>query len=195
VFHDVDNLPYTKGLLNYDTRPGVLKHFFGYPFALGGIVSIKAGDFERTGGYPNFWAWGSEDNCFNQRVIDARIYIDRSNFFPSGHRSILQFVDGLIKMINKKETSAAMYRTCADSYATIRNLNYHFKDEYINVTAFDTPQNPTELKFEEYDIVKNNGSNRISLGPQMGNMATNMNKHQSQTHQSQTQSHAMQRRR
>ena len=174
VFHDVDNLPYTKGLLNYDTRPGVLKHFFGYPFALGGIVSVKAGDFERTGGYPNFWAWGSEDNCFNQRVIDARIYIDRSNFFPSGHRSILQFVDGLIKMINKKETSAAMYRTCADSYATIRNLTYHFKDEYINVTSFDTPQNPTDLRFEEYDIVKNNGINRISLGPQLGNMGANM---------------------
>ena len=174
VFHDVDNLPYTKGLLNYDTRPGVLKHFFGYPFALGGIVSVKAGDFERTGGYPNFWAWGSEDNCFNQRVIDARIYIDRSNFFPSGHRSILQFVDGLIKMINKKETSAAMYRTCTDSYATIRNLTYHFKDEYINVTSFDTPQNPTDLRFEEYDIVKNNGINRISLGPQLGNMGANM---------------------
>ena len=169
VFHDVDNLPYTKGLLHYDTRPGVVKHFFGYTFTLGGIVAIKAGDFERTGGYPNFWAWGSEDNCFNQRVIDARLYIDRSNFFPSGHRSILQFVDGLIKMINKKETAAAMYRTCADSYATIRNLNYHFKDEYINVTAFDTPQNPNDMQFEEYDIVKNNGVNRIPIpGPQMG---------------------------
>ena len=164
VFHDVDNLPYTKGLLNYGTRPGVVKHFFGYTFTLGGIVSIKAGDFERTGGYPNFWAWGSEDNCFNQRVIDSRIYIDRSNFFPSGHRSILQFVDGIIKMINKKETAAAMYRTCQDSYHTIRNLTYHIKDEYINVTSFDTLQNPNELKFEEYDIVKNNGMNRISLG-------------------------------
>jgi coproporphyrinogen III oxidase-like Fe-S oxidoreductase len=67
-----------------------------------------------------------------------------------------------------------MYRTCTDSYATIRNLSYHFKDEYINVTAFDTPQNPTDLRFEEYDIVKNNGINRIYLGPQMGNMGANM---------------------
>ncbi len=165
VFHDVDNLPYTKGLLNYETRPGVVKHFFGYTFTLGGIVSIKAGDFERTGGYPNFWAWGSEDNCLNQRVIDSRLYVDRSNFFPSGHRSILQFVDGLIKMINRKETSAAMYRTCTDTYATIQNLSYHFKDEYINVTSFDTPQNPNELQFEQYDIVKNNGINRIPVGP------------------------------
>ena len=73
-------------------------------------------------------------------------------------------------MINKKETAAAMYRTCQDSYHTIRNLQYHLKDEYINVTSFDTLQNPNELRFEEYDIVKNNGVNRISLGtvPQMG---------------------------
>ena len=81
-------------------------------------------------------------------------------------------------MISKKETAAAMYRTCQDSYHTIRNLNYVLKDEYINVTSFDTLQNPHELKFEEYDIVKNNGTNRISLGPQMGNMNDNMKKHQ-----------------
>jgi hypothetical protein len=188
VFHDVDNLPYAKGLLNYETRPGVVKHFYGFAYTLGGIVSIKAGDFERTGGYPNFWAWGSEDNCFNQRVIDSRLYIDRTNFFPSGHRSMLQFVDGLIKMISKKETAAAMYRTCQDSYHTIRNLQYHFKDEYINVTSFDTPQNPNELKFDEYDIVKNNGVNRISLGPQMGLMqAPKQSPQQPQRQQSQAQ--------
>jgi hypothetical protein len=44
-------------------------------------------------------------------------------------------------------------------------LSYHFKDEYINVTSFDTPQNPNELQFEQYDIVKNNGINRIPVGP------------------------------
>jgi len=182
VFHDVDNLPYTKGLLNYGTRPGVVKHFYGYTFTLGGIVSIKGGDFERTGGYPNFWAWGSEDNCFNQRVIDSRLYIDRSNYFPSGHRSILQFVDGIIKMISKKETAAALYRTCQDSYHTIQNLRYHFKDEYINVTSFDTLQNPNDLKYEEYDMIKNNGTNRISLGPQLGNMNALVQGHQPPQH-------------
>jgi coproporphyrinogen III oxidase-like Fe-S oxidoreductase len=79
-------------------------------------------------------------------------------------------------MINKKETADAMYRTCTDSCYTIQNLCYHFKDEYINVTSFDTPQNPNDLKFEEYDIVKNNGINRIPLGPQLGNMGANMQK-------------------
>jgi coproporphyrinogen III oxidase-like Fe-S oxidoreductase len=49
-------------------------------------------------------------------------------------------------------------------------LTYHVQDEYIHVTSFDTPQNPNDLHFEEYDIVKNNGVNRISLGPQLGNM-------------------------
>jgi len=85
-------------------------------------------------------------------------------------------VDGLIKMINRKETSAAMYRTCTDTYATIRNLAYHIQDEYINVTAFDTQQNPNELQFEEYNIVKNTGIHRIPIGPQLGNMGVNMQK-------------------
>ena len=81
-------------------------------------------------------------------------------------------------MINKKETAAAMHRNCSDTYATIRNLQYHLKDEYINVTSFDTLQNPNDLRFEEYDIIKNNGTNRISLGPQMGNMGALVQGHQ-----------------
>jgi len=164
VFHDVDNFPYKKGILNYETQKGVVKHFYGYTHTLGGIVSIKAGDFERCGGFPNYWAWGNEDNCFNQRVIDAKLFIDRSNFFPSGHRSILQFVDGIIKMINKKEMSDSMYRASRESYTTITKLSYEFDNEYINVKWFETNQNPNQLKYESYDIVKNNGVNRVSLG-------------------------------
>ena len=175
VFHDVDNVPYDKNILHYDTRPGVVKHFYGFTYALGGIFSIKAGDFERTKGFPNFWAWGSEDNCIHQRVVDSGLYIDRSNFFPSGHKKILQFIDGLIKMISKKETADAMYRTCTDCIYTISNLKYEFKDEYINVYHFDTPVNPNTLQFEEYDIVKNNGVNKINLGKQKAPMA-NMSK-------------------
>jgi hypothetical protein len=81
VFNDVDSIPLNKNLLNYTTVPGVVKHFYGYHHTLGGIVSMNAYDFEKINGYPNFWAWGYEDNMLQQRAIKAKYEINRSNFF------------------------------------------------------------------------------------------------------------------
>ena len=62
VFNDVDTMPFSKNFLQYQTKPGVVKHFYGFTFTLCGIVSITGGDFERVNGFPNFWEWGYEDN-------------------------------------------------------------------------------------------------------------------------------------
>ena len=82
VFNDVDTLPFSKNFIPYETKPGIVKHFYGFQYTLGGIVSITAQDFERINGFPNFWAWGYEDNMLNDRVKNARLTIDRSVFFP-----------------------------------------------------------------------------------------------------------------
>ena len=153
VFNDVDTLPYTKNLLNYETTPGVVKHFYGFKFTLGGIFSIRGADFEKINGFPNFWSWGGEDNYILKRVEMCGLYLDRSNFFNILDRNILQMCDGVKKIICRKEAAYVVNMNCNDGLITIRNLNFEVKDEYVNVYFFQTNNDPSRLRFEEQDIV------------------------------------------
>jgi hypothetical protein len=85
----VDTLPYRKGLLDYNVTKGEIKHYYGFTFALGGIFSIKGEDFEIVGGFPNFWAWGYEDNLLQRRVLASNKNIDRTQFYPIMDKNIL----------------------------------------------------------------------------------------------------------
>jgi hypothetical protein len=44
-------MPFTKNFLQYDTSHGNVKHFYGFTFALGGIVSVKGADFDAWTSY------------------------------------------------------------------------------------------------------------------------------------------------
>jgi len=152
VFNDVDTVPYSKNIIDYETTPGIVKHFYGFKFALGGIFSIRGEDFERTNGFPNFWAWGGEDNYMQKRVEYVGLYIDRSIFFNILDKHILQLCDGVKRLICRKEAATVVNMTTSDGLVTIHNLNYDFKDEYINVYNFQTMRDPRMLRFEQQDI-------------------------------------------
>ena len=163
VFHDVDTLPYNKNLLPYETMNGVVKHFYGYQFALGGIFSIMGADFERINGFPNLWGWSMEDNMIQQRVLSSNLRIDRSTFYPIGSRAILQFVDGISKLINKKEVAGFLNNSYPHGLNSIRNINWKLEGEYINVSNFTSETSPAELKFETHDITgQNSGKIRLT---------------------------------
>jgi hypothetical protein len=138
VFNDVDTMPYTKNFLKYDTAPGNVKHFYGYKFALGGIVSITAGDFEKTGGFPNFWAWGYEDNTLKKRVDNAGLKLDYAQFYPIKDGNILQLSDGDTRNVSRTEFDIYMNNN-ADGFGDIRDLTYTVDEEsgFVNVTAFE----------------------------------------------------------
>ena len=131
VFNDVDTMPFTN-LFDYETVPGIVKHFYGFKYALGGIVSIKGSDFEATNGYPNFWGWGMEDNVLQKRCEKIGLTIDRSQFFPIGNPNILQLFDGVSRLINQKDPWRAQHDDGIDGLRTIHKLSYTIDSESLN---------------------------------------------------------------
>ena len=156
IFNDVDTLPYDKNVLNYHTEFGVIKHFYGFHFALGGIFSIRGVDFERINGFPNFWAWGGEDNLIHRRAKEFGLVIDRSNFFELGNQNILQFADGLKRLICRDEMATALMPNNIDGLNKITNLEFKIYDDthMIDVFTFDSYISYYQLHFEEESLNK-----------------------------------------
>lgn len=142
VFNDVDTLPYKKNIIHFETTKGVIKHFYGKHFALGGIFSINGDDFEKIGGFPNYWTWGHEDVVIVKRVEKHHILIDRSVFFELGNSNIMQFNNE--KTRNVDISTAFVDDDYLNTYKIIMNLKYTFYDNnnefygnFIYIDNFD----------------------------------------------------------
>ena len=153
VFNDIDTMPYTKNFFNYDTKQGAVKHFYGFKYALGGIVSIKAGDFERVNGYPNFWAWGYEDNLLQKRVLNNGLFIDRSQFYPLMDKNIFQMKDGLERLVNRTEFDKFLGLTL-EGISNIQSLElgYDESTNFVNVKSFTTGTEDVQGQSVPYDL-------------------------------------------
>jgi len=151
IFHDVDTWPATKGLINYTTTPGIVKHFYGYKFALGGMFAIKGADFEKSKGFPNFWGWGIEDNVMNDRCLAAGLTIDRSQFYDIADKSIARSFDGFKRIIARQDSLTYKQSAC-DDFNGLKNVEWHFHNEYINVKNFECNTEPRDQIFVPIDI-------------------------------------------
>ena len=149
VFNDIDTIPHKKNLINYKTKQGVIKHFYGFKHTLGGIFSIQGADFERLNGFINNWGWGYEDNALNIRAEKATgIIIDRTQFWNIGDNNIIQLFDSVTRSLNLKNKGNFVKDNINDGLTTIQRLNYKIEDEMINIVTFDTlrPYVPSEIK-------------------------------------------------
>jgi hypothetical protein len=131
VFNDIDTVPFSN-IFDYTTSSGMVKHFYGFKYALGGIVSITGKDFELINGYPNFWGWGMEDNVLQKRCESAGLIVNRDQFYPIGSPDILQLFDGVSRLINKKDPWRATNDNGIDGIKTIHKLAYEINTESKN---------------------------------------------------------------
>jgi len=153
IFHDVDTWPSVKGLIDYNTTVGVVKHYYGYKFALGGMFAIKGSDFEKSKGFPNFWGWGIEDNLMNDRCLAAGLTIDRSQFYDIADKRIYRSYDGVKRVISRKDSLIYKQNGCDDLNA-LKNMEWTFHNEYINIKKFECIMNPSEQIYDTIDIRK-----------------------------------------
>jgi hypothetical protein len=151
IFNDIDTMPKKKNQLNYETTHNVAKHFYGFRFSLGGIVSMKAADYEKCNGFPNFYGYAYEDNLLYKRCQNKGIDIDRSNFFEIGDNEITHSNrTGPLRNIKRSEFDRFIANTEEGIYQ-ITQLKYTVEQiadniGFVNVATFNTPYpyNPDE---------------------------------------------------
>ena len=168
IFNDVDTIPFTK-IFDYETTHGVVKHYYGFKYALGGIVVMKGGDFEKTNGFPCFWGWGMEDNALQKRCDAVGLKIDRSVFYNIGSPEILQLFDGISRIISKKDPWRSENDNGVDGLRTISQLKYTIDEKsenpndniftvhnnkimFVNVTTFLTHIQFGSEEYYNYDL-------------------------------------------
>ena len=154
VFNDVDNVPWKKGVLDFNTKKGIIKHHYGFPVkkaaSLGGIFTIIASDFEKTNGFPNLWTWGLEDNTIQHRALYNKMVISREKFIKADAncKNIVRLDHGPMRLIsNNILTRLQKYHehNIEDGINTIKNIKFDEKiielDDKcyeVNVNYFET---------------------------------------------------------
>ena len=168
IFNDIDTIPFNK-IFSYETIKGSVKHYYGYKYALGGIVVIQGSDFEKINGYPCLWGWGMEDYCLQKRCEKYGLQIDRSNFYPIGSPEILQLFDGISRIISKKDTSRVKNDDGYNGLKSVHQLNYTIDSVsenpedneysvenqrfyYINIKSFSTQIKFDKEEYYQYDL-------------------------------------------
>ena len=123
VFNDIDTVPFSN-IFDFKTESGIIKHFYGFEYALGGILAINGADFEASNGYPNFWGWGMEDRVLQTRCEKIGLQVDRSQFYPIGDPNIIHLFDGVARIINSNDPIRATNDNGIDGIKTIHKLEY-----------------------------------------------------------------------
>ena len=176
VFNDVDVAPLDQGLVHYPATPGSVKHFYGFTYTLGGIVSIRGADFDASMGFPNLWAWGFEDNVLQTRCIRANLSIDRTTFYPIMDKHMIHLQDGFHRQINRREFDISI-SAHADTVLDIRNVQWSFEVDdpnhltQLNIFFFQSKFDPPTTPLVSYDL--RNG-NRVFKPPVSRNVRGKM---------------------
>lgn len=136
IFNDIDIFPNGNIEIPYKTEKGVVSHYYGFLNTLGGIFVIKGVDFEKSKGFPNFWAWGWEDNEILKRCLNNNINIDRSIFYPFCHKEI--HLNKNNSPLYSPEELTLFMNNKSDNFYDLEDINYIRNGDMLDIKTFKT---------------------------------------------------------
>tara|TARA_B100000282_G_scaffold288606_1_gene257455 strand:+ start:1155 stop:2030 length:876 start_codon:yes stop_codon:yes gene_type:complete len=156
IFHDVDFYPDSTSLLPYKAKDGEVEHYYGFKYVLGGIFCIKGKDFEKIGGFPNYWGWGFEDNKIYLRCLESKLTINRDNFYDIYDKHFIYYDKGdkndLVKTISDLEFNLFQSKVYGETFNDIKNLKITVVENIVNVTYFETGRMYTRTEFSRKNL-------------------------------------------
>lgn len=150
VFNDVDTFPGVKGIVDkyFIKDTNVVKHFYGFNFALGGVFSIKGEVFEKINGFPNYWGWGLEDNCLQKRLEKSGYTIDRTHFYKFKDSKWINIFHGFSRKIDSD--IVLKFNNDNSLHNGISSIKYI--DNSISKKSIDTTINAYIVSFSNWTI-------------------------------------------
>lgn len=136
VFQDIDTLP--KIDLDFETKKGIIKDFYGVKYALHGLFSITGYDFERINGYPNFWYWGLEDNVLYDKAKKFKIKIDTSvyiNLYDLNKVIIQDYDKDKGRLFSHKQGWEYKNKNY-DNINNLKIIKFNINGNFINIENF-----------------------------------------------------------
>jgi len=108
-------------------------------------------------GFPNFWAWGYEDNALQVRAIKQNIKIDRSKMLEPGSNYMIHLKDDILKTVNREEFQLYKERS-NEGYKNIVDLDYYYSDsnDFLNVKQFNTGREENIRYSKLHNITRGN---------------------------------------
>lgn len=170
VFQDVDTIPTKKNIVSsFECNKGSLKHFFGFDYALGGLISVKARDFELMNGFPNYWGYGFEDSHLVKRCRTHRISIDRRCFYDikKQQKEFIRFPNDKTRQISKNPVYIEKNTKPYHGITEIKNIIFKEKVVQSNIYQVDCTNWTINTSHKQEFRTFNYGNNPVydSEGP------------------------------
>ena len=170
VFQDVDTIPTKKNIISsFESSKGSLKHFFGFNYALGGLISVKASDFELMNGFPNYWGYGFEDSHLIKRCKTHHISIDRTCFYDitKNQKEFIRFPNSKTRQMSKNPVYIEKNTKPYHGIREIKNIIFEEKVVQSNIYQVDCTNWSINTSHKQEFKTFNYGDSRVydSEGP------------------------------